>query len=171
MVGHGVSPENRLVVLHFQAPHVELVPLRAELVGLTAHTRVSGNIDVFEIDIDDRHVDLDVSARFEIEVFPFRQAHDEFLDKGRHVVVRHHFALPFFDAEDLFRHADLHVLANFDLAGQSLVFGHFAARQMVQLGGQHVAAAIVDMAFAHGAGSAAAAGGGQENVLIAEGRQ
>ena len=160
MVGHRIGAERRFGVGRHQIPHLELVPVGAEL-------RV--DVHVGELDrIVLRDVDLDVAARTEIEVFTLGQFHDELLDKGRNVAVRDHLALPLLDAEHGFGNVDFQVLLHLDLTPQTpMILGHFT-RNEARFGRQDVAAAFEHLAFAHAARTAAAAGGRQKDVVVGE---
>ena len=118
-----------------------------------------------------RNVDLNVASRTELQVLAFGQLDDEFLDKGRHIAVRNHLALPFLDAEDGFGNLDLHIFLYLDLTTQTPFLGLLPTREEVDLSGQNVAAALEHLTAAHAARSAAAASRREENSVVTERRE
>ena len=136
MVGHGVSPHDGLVIDHFEVPKPKLVPLTLEGVRVLVVIRVGRHVHVLVLHSRRRHVDLDVSARFEIKAFSFRKANDELLNEGGHIVIGHHFALPLLDAEHLLGDLDFHVLLDLDLTSKTPVIGNLLAREMGLFGGE-----------------------------------
>ena len=85
------------------------------------------DVHVLEVDIDLRHVDLNVSTCLKIHPLTIWKLDHEFLDERSDIVIGNHFALPFLDAEDLFRHLDLHIVLHLDLTAQSPVFSDLFA--------------------------------------------
>ena len=162
VVGHRVGADHRLVDLRHVAPHVELVPVAAIF-------RL--DIEVLVLDHVRRAFQLHVAAGTKVHALAVRQAQGEFLDEGGDVGVGLHRALPFLHPEDLFRHADLHILLDRRLARQAPAFLRLAPGEVRLLGGQHLAAALDHHAFALRAGAAAAAGGRQEHVVRRQGLQ
>lgn len=127
MIGHRVGPERRLGILRNQIPHFHMVPVLAVF-------RL--DVEVAEADlVVFRNVDLNVASRAELQMLAFGQLDDEFLDKGRHIAVRNHLALPFPDAEDGFGNLDLHILLYLDLTAQTPFLGLLPTREEVDLGG------------------------------------
>src|SRR5690606_6357586 len=49
VVGHGVSPEDGLIVFHFQIPQLELIPIALKYIGLVAQLRMRSDVHGFEI--------------------------------------------------------------------------------------------------------------------------
>ncbi len=157
MVCHGVGPEDFLIVFHLQAPKPKFVPVSV-ILFLDNH--------VFVVHLQWRYVDLNVAARLKVEDFSFGEFYYELLDEGGNVVVTNHFALPFLDAKDLFIDMNLHVLFDLDLASEAPVFAGFLAGQVVHFGRQDIAATFEYLAPAHGAGTAATTGRGEENAFL-----
>ena len=126
MVGHRISAERRLRIFRNQPPHLHVIPVLMVFLF---------DVEIAELDlVVFRNVDLDITARAEFQMFAFGQLHDELLDKGGHVVVRHHFALPFFNAQDSFGHLDLQVFLHFYLASEAPLLGLLLTGEKVHLG-------------------------------------
>ena len=118
-----------------------------------------------------RALQLHITAGAKVHAFPLGQLEHQFLDEGRDVVVGLNGALPLLDSEHFLGNLNFHVLFDRGLAGQTPAVMGFPAGEVGFLGGQHGAAALGDHALALGAGSAAATGGGQEQVGVRQGSQ
>ena len=57
------------------------------------------DVDILEVELIGRDVDLDVLAALELKMLALRKLDGEFLDEGCHVVVADDFALELLDAE------------------------------------------------------------------------
>ncbi len=160
MMFPSAGAEGRLGVTGHEVPHLELVPVLAEL-RLDLHVR---ELDLVVL----RDVDLNVAAAAEIEGFSLGQLHDELLQEGGDAAVRNHLALPLLDAEHRLGNMDLHVLLHLHLTAQAPVLLLHLAVDEARFGRQDVAAALEHLALAHTAGTAAAAGRRQEYFIVSQ---
>ena len=115
-----------------------------------------------------RALNLNVSSGAERDIFPFRHPQLQLFDKGSFVIIRDNFTFPFFDAENLFRQFNLHVLTHCDLTGQTAALFCLTLCDMRQLGGQNIAATLFYRHAALSAGAAAAAGRGDKNSVTGQ---
>ena len=163
MVGHRVGAERRLGVGRHQIPHLEFVPVGAELL-VHVHRRELDGVVL-------RNVDLDITAAAELEVLALGQLHDELLEESRDIAVRDHGALPLLDAQHGLGNTDFHILLDLHLAAETPVVLGQLARDEARLGGQNVAAAFEHLTFAHAARTAAAARRRQEHLVVGQRRK
>ena len=112
IVGHRVGTDGLRVVLTRQAPHVEVIPVTAELLI---------NIVVRILDIVLGDGDLCVATALEVHHFTLRELDDKLLNEGRYVTVRYDLAFPFLHTEDRLWYNDLHVFLDLGLAGETPV--------------------------------------------------
>ncbi len=117
------------------------------------------------------NIDLHVRAGPVFEGFVPIELQDQFLDESGHVFVGNDGGGIFPDIEDLLRNADLHILLDLDLTGQSNVIFTLPSTDQGQLRGQDIPAAIFHHAFTRPAGALAAAGAGDQNPVIEKGGQ
>lgn len=105
-----------------------------------------------------RTLNLNVSPGAERNIFPFRHPKLQLFNKGGFVIIRDNLALPFFNAEDLFRQLNLHVLTHRDW--QARRQPSFASRFVICASsvGKNIATALFYRHAALPAGTAAAAG-------------
>ena len=101
----------------------------------------------------------------------FGELDGEFLDEGRHIVVADDLAFEFLDGQGGVGNHDFEVLFHFHLAAQTPMVLNLFAVEESDLGGQNLAAAFHDAAFALSAVAFSAAGGGQVNLLFGQGAQ
>src|SRR5690606_22229531 len=66
VVGHGISPEEWLVIFHDQVPHTEFVPIAFINIRWVSQFGLRRDVHVFEIDRDFGDVYLDIAARLEV---------------------------------------------------------------------------------------------------------
>ena len=133
IVSHGVSAQRRLFYFGNKAEEIEFVPVGPILLG---HVEVGIRHGVR------RTINLDIPARAERNALPFRNTQLKLFNERGFVIVRDNFALPFFNAEDLFRQLNLHVLAHRDLAGETAALFRFTLRDMRQFSRQDITAAL-----------------------------
>ena len=163
MVRHRVRAEAVLVVVSGILPQIPFVPILAVLVlDVEALVRQVGVL---------WDVDLDVTASFKLKRLTVLNLEHELLDERGDVVVRAHFAPELFDPEDLLRDADLHVFFDLDLARKPPVLFGFFAIDVTRLRREQITAPFEDLTLAHGAGAAAAAGGGEKDLGVGHRRQ
>ncbi len=115
-----------------------------------------------------RDVDLDVSAGFEVDLFPGGQLQNKLLDKIGHAVIGFNLADPFFGLKHLRWHFNLHVLLYRHLAGQPVALTALPFGNVGQFRRQDVAAALVHLYQALTAGAAAAAGRRNKDTLVCQ---
>ena len=105
-----------------------------------------------------RTFNLNIAARAERHAFAFRDGQLQLFNESRFVIIRDNFTLPFFDAKNLFRQRDLHVLLHGNLAGQTAALFRLAFGDMGKFGRQDISAPLLDRHPALAAGTAASAG-------------
>ena len=140
VVSHRVSTDGLRVVLTRQAPHIEVIPVATELL-------------------------IDVATALEVHHFTLGELHDELLDEGRYVAVREDFALPFLDAEDRFRHDDLHIFLDLRLTSQAPVFLLLLTGEEARLSREDFPTTFDDTAAALTARPTTTASGGEVDIL------
>src|SRR5690606_16605621 len=136
-----------------------------ELEALPVTTEFLRDIEILVLDVVLRRFQLDITAGTEIHVLALRQLQHQFLDEGGDVVIGNNLALPLLHAEELFRHLDLHILLDRDLAGQAPAVVDLALGEVAFLGRQDIATAFQHLALALRAGTTATTGRGQEDAL------
>ncbi len=160
--GQGIGPVRRLRRAGFELEQVELLPgvgIPGGYLKIAERRMVFGNID------------LHVCAGPVVKgVVPFK-LQNQFFDECGHVFVGNHRGGIFSDVEDLLWNADFHILLNLDLTGQPDVVFLFPATDQGQFRGQNVPTTIFHHAFACPAGALAAAGAGDQNLVIQKGRE
>src|SRR3989344_5651810 len=162
VVRHGVGTNGGLVDLRHVLPEVELVPVATEF-------RL--DVEILVMDGMRRALQLHVATGAEVDVLALGQTKRQLLDEGGHVGIGLHRALPLLHAEDFFRDLDLHVRLDRGLAGQTPSLTGLTTGEVRLLGGQHLAATALDDALALRAGTAAATGGREEDVVGSQGLQ
>ena len=115
------------------------------------------NVKIFVIDGVRWCLDLDVSTRFKVNVFAFRQFKNQFFNERRNVIVGAHGAFPLFGFEGLFRDLYFHVLFNRDLARKTTAFARHFFIDVTFFSFQQVSAACSDFHQALRTGPAATA--------------
>ncbi len=149
MIGHRIGPEAGLVVFDVEIPQIH---------GVVGVPELLFDLEVLKGDLVLGDIDLDIPARLVIEVHSLGELDHKLLDKGRDVLVGKHGSLEFLNLHDLVGDLDLEVVLDFDLAAQSKAFLGFLLADVAGFGGEEAAAAFLDLALAHGAGAASAAG-------------
>ena len=115
-----------------------------------------------------RAFDLNIAPRAERHHLPLRDPQLELFNESGFVIVRDNFTLPFFDAENLFRQFNLHVLLHRHLTGQTATGFGIPLGNMRKLGRQDIPAALFNSYPTLAAGAAAAAGGGDEDPVAGQ---
>lgn len=87
-----------------------------------------------------RTFNLNIAARAERHAFAFRDGQLQLFNESRFVIIGDNFTLPFFDAKNLFRQRDLHVLFHGDLTGQTAALFRLAFADMGKFGRQDITA-------------------------------
>ena len=126
------------------------------------------DIEILEVDLVGRTLELNVTAGPEVNFLAFRQLEHQLFDEGGDVVVGDNLAFPLLDAKELFRHFHLHVLFYRNLAGQAPALFLFTIGEVGLFRRQHGTAALQNLALALGAGTAATAGRGEENTTVCQ---
>ena len=159
VVRHRVRALDRLRQHRLEAPEVELVPGVAVL-GV--------DVEGLEVDAVRRALELHVAAGAERNLLALGECQLQLLDERGDVAVGDDLALPLADVEDLGRDLDLHVALDLDLAGEPAAAPGLAAADEARLGRQQVAAAFLDDHLADAAGALAAAGRGDEDLVVGQ---
>ncbi len=127
------------------------------------------HIDVGEVDVVLGDVDLDVFSGLELEMLAFGEPDGEFLDEGGHVLVGDNFALEFLDAQGGVGNRDLEIFLNLHLASETHAVLNLLAVEESLFGGEDLAAALEHLHLALAAVGLAAAGRGEEDLLVRQG--
>ena len=156
VVGHRIGPLDRFIDRRFILPQIELVPIGAVLFL---------DVEVLVRQLMRRGLDLDIATGAEVHILTLGQFQHQVFDEGCDVFIGAHGALPFFHAEHLFGHFDVHVLLDRDLTGQTVATRGFALGDVAFLGGQDRAATGMHTHAALRTGATPATGGGDEHFL------
>ena len=157
--GHGVCPYRGLRVHALEVEEAVLLPVLPVF-------RIY--VDVLEVYMERRNVDLDVLAALELDVLAFGQPHGELLDEGRHVLVGDYLAFELLDRKRGLRDLYLQVVLDLDLAAEAPAVLDLLAVEESYLGGKYLSAALEHLYLALAAVGLAAAGGGKEDLLVRE---
>lgn len=162
--GQRIGSENRCFNPALQSPEVEPVPGRPKAFADPNPELGKGKLVFGDID-------LDVSPRLVTECFALVQFQHKFLNKSGHIHVGYHGGAVLLDVKNLFRDADPEIVLDLQLTGQVNIIHLLLAGQMGQFSWNEPLDPLGDLAFAHPARSAAAAGRRDKDTAIGERRQ
>ena len=166
IVGHGVGAYSRFRVDTLEIEESEFFPCGEIFLS------DGGFVDILVVvDGEGGNLYLGVGTGDEVHVFSLRQGHDEFLDEGGYVLVRHYRTFVFLDVENRCGHLDVKIVLDLYLTGQAPVVLDFLAGEMHGLGRQDFTSAGGDLYLALAAAAFASAGRGEEHVPGCHGRQ
>ena len=112
-----------------------------------------------------RTFNLDIAPRPERNALSFRHPQFKLFDKRGFVIVGDNFAFPFFNAENLLRQFNFHVLAHRDLTGQTAALFRLTLGDVRQLSGQNIATTFFHLYAALPTGATATAGRRDEDAV------
>ena len=90
--------------------------------------RMRRDIDVFVFYFTRGDFNLDISSC--LIVHSFRNFHYKLFDERGNIPVSYNFSFIFFDAKNLFRHLNYHILLHFHLTTQTPAFCNFFSREV-----------------------------------------
>src|SRR5436190_13793140 len=158
MIGHRIGPEDGFFILHLKIPELELVPVALEHIFRMAKVGVWRNVHRIEVNGGCRHIDLDITTRFKLQLFAGRQLQHKFLDKCGDVIVGNHFTLPLLDSKYFVWYANVKILLDLDLATKPYMTFLFGTGQVAHLSWKDISTSTFHYTLAHGTSAAAAAG-------------
>ena len=161
-IGHGVSPVSRFGIVHFQIEHFHLFPI-AFVFFIDDH--------ILEVDIQSRHIDLNITSGFEFQIFTFRQFYNEFFQESRNIPVGNYGTFPFFDSHHGFRNTHFDIFFHFHLTSQTPVFVLLFVGEETCFGREDRTCTRIYLAFTHTTGTFTTTGRGQEYFLACQGGQ